>query len=449
MTLRSNTDQDHVNPNPRPTSGPMTSNGDASRKAGAAPEKPHAAPLVMFGSSSGMPGIFKSNFDYQLARSMPAGAYGEGGAVGEALSTARRIVDGDLESWVVAWTETAERVEKIGRACLSGGHAISARDAFLRAAIYWKTGFFYLETKDPRQLAMYKRHRSCFLQAAKLFDPPIEPVSIPYENGKALPGYFMRAAAGGGRRPTVMILGGGDTTCEELYYWGGGAAAVRRGYNAFLWEGPGQVGTYALDRTLIYRPDWEVPTRYAVDYVLSRNDVDPKRLALSGHSMGGYFAPRAAAFEKRITAVVANSLLPELKPVFVSMLRPNPNTPSSEALEGQIDLTEPLKVFAGVFKERCGVAGESLQAFFDDMGRYSLAGLEGQITCPLLVITGEGEGPLVAATAHAFCERLTCPKTERMISALDGGEVHCTLNNPSLKHQIEFDWLDDIFHSKN
>ena len=44
-----------------------------------------------------------------------------------------------------------------------------------------------------------------------------------------------------------MILGGGDTTCEELYYWGGGAAAVRRGYNAFLWEGPGQVGAYALD----------------------------------------------------------------------------------------------------------------------------------------------------------------------------------------------------------
>jgi len=68
---------------------------------------------------------------------------------------------------------------------------------------------------------MYRRHRSCFGQAAKLFDPQIEPVSIPYENGKTLPGYFMRAAATGGPWPTVMILGGGDTTCEELYYWGG------------------------------------------------------------------------------------------------------------------------------------------------------------------------------------------------------------------------------------
>jgi pimeloyl-ACP methyl ester carboxylesterase len=286
------------------------------------------------------------------------------------------------------------------------------------------------------------------LRAAKLFDPPIEPVSIPYENGKTLPGYFMRAAATGGPRPTVMILGGGDTTCEELYYWGGGAAAVRRGYNAFLWEGPGQVGAYALDPTLFYRPDWEVPTRYAVDYVLSRSDVDPKRLALSGHSMGGYLAPRAVAFEKRITALIANSLLPELEPLFMSMLRDGIKTPAAEDV-GKVDLTMPFKVYAGVFKERLGMmrggAEESLEAAVHEAAAYSLAGLEGQITCPLRVITGEGEGPLVAAAAHAFCEKLTCPKTERRISALDGGEIHCTLNNPSLKHQIEFDWLDDVF----
>ena len=182
-----------LNTTPEPKTDPKDAK-DPTKRAGAAPEgPPAAAPLAMFGYSMGMPGIFKSNFDYQFARAMPAGAYGEGGAVGEAYSTARRIVDGDLESWVLAWTETAERVEKIGHACLSGGHVISARDAFLRAAIYWKTGFFYLETKDPRQLAMYTRHRSCFREAAKLFDPPIEPVSIPYENGKTLPGYFMRS----------------------------------------------------------------------------------------------------------------------------------------------------------------------------------------------------------------------------------------------------------------
>jgi pimeloyl-ACP methyl ester carboxylesterase len=293
---------------------------------------------------------------------------------------------------------------------------------------------------------MYKRHRSCFVRAAALFDPQIEPVSIPYENGKTLPGYFMRASATGGPRPTVMIIGGGDTTCEELYYWGGGAAAVRRGYNAFLWEGPGQVGAYALDSTLTYRPDWEVPTRYAVDYVLSRKDVDPERLALSGHSFGGYFAPRAAAYEKRIKAVIANSLLPECKPILMAMVKLDPNEPYGKDLESNLDLSEPLnKLFVTDFKDRCGMTGQSLAAFCDNLGGYSLAGLEEKIKCPLLYICSEGEGPLVASEGHKFYEKLICAKTERLIHFVDGGEAHCNLNNPSLKHQIEFDWLDDVF----
>jgi hypothetical protein len=52
---------------------------------------------------------------------------------------------------------------------------------------------------------------------------------------------------------------------------------------------------------------------------------------------------------------------------------------------------------------------------------------------------------LVATAGHKFYEKLTCPKTERLVRFVDGGEIHCTINNPSLKHQIEFDWLDDVF----
>jgi len=411
-----------------------------------APVKSATIVGAVFGASPGMPSMFKSNFDYQLVRGMLAGAYGEGGAFGELYSTARRVVDRDIESWTVEWTGTAERVEAIADNSLKGGHVVSAREAFLRASLYWRTGLFYLESKDPRQLAMYHRHRSCFRQASALFDPPIEPVSIPYENGKTLPGYFMRASATGGPRPTVMILGGGDTTCEELYDFGGGAAAVRRGYNAFLWEGPGQVGAFALDPSLTYRPDWEVPTRYAVDYVLSRDDVDPKRLALSGHSMGGYFAPRAVAYEKRIKAVIANSLTPEFKPVLLTMMGLDPTKPYGEDVEDKIDLSEPMRKFmATTVKERCGFAGKSLAALFDDLGRYSLAGLERKITCPLLSMAGEAEGPLMVGLGHDFYEKLTCPKTERLVRLVDGGEAHCQMNNPSLKHQIEFDWLDDLF----
>ena len=57
--------------------------------------------------------MFKSNFDYQLVRGMCAGSYGEGIAFGELYSTARRVVDRDVESWTVEWSGTAERVEAI------------------------------------------------------------------------------------------------------------------------------------------------------------------------------------------------------------------------------------------------------------------------------------------------------------------------------------------------
>ena len=204
-----------------------------------------------------------------------------------------------------------------------------------------------------------------------------------------------------------------------------------------------------MDHSLTYRPDWEVPTRYAVDYVLSRSDVDPKRLALSGLSMGGYFAPRAVAYEKRITALIANSLIPEMKPVLMALVGINPNEAYGEDIGDKVDLSEPMKKFMVTdVQARCGMEGKSLAAFLDNSGNYSLAGLEGRITCPFLSIEGEGEGQMANTMAHKFFEKLTCPKTERLVTSYEGGEAHCQVNNPSLKHQIEFDWLDDVFEMR-
>src|SRR6202050_4719826 len=118
-------------------------NTDLRQVTGAAsPAKTGTSMGAIFGATPGMPGMFKSNFDYQLVRGMLAGAYGEGGAFGELYSTARRIVDRDIESWTAEWSGTAERVEAIAEDCLSGCHFVSAREAFLRASLYWRTGLF-------------------------------------------------------------------------------------------------------------------------------------------------------------------------------------------------------------------------------------------------------------------------------------------------------------------
>ena len=82
---------------------------------------------------------------------------------------------------------------------------------------------------------------------------------------------------------------------EELYHWFA-AAAAERGFNVLVVEGPGQVGALHRNPGLVMRPDYEVPISAVVDYLVTRPDVDPERLAIVGYPVGGYLAPRAAAF---------------------------------------------------------------------------------------------------------------------------------------------------------
>jgi hypothetical protein len=175
---------------------------------------------VVFGATAGMPGRFKGNFDYQFVRTMGCVTY-EGAALGECYETASRIEDEKEDSYTEAWRVTAERVEAIARKSLAGGHLVSAREAFLRASSYWREVGFYQSTTDPKCRASWERQRECFTQAGKLMDLSFEVVSIPYENGASLPGYFLKADASNKPRPTLMSLGGGDSLAEELYFWAG------------------------------------------------------------------------------------------------------------------------------------------------------------------------------------------------------------------------------------
>jgi pimeloyl-ACP methyl ester carboxylesterase len=235
---------------------------------------------------------------------------------------------------------------------------------------------------------------------------------------------------------------------EELYFWGGGAAALRRGYNALLFEIPGQRGAMYSnpDTELFFRSDTEVPLKYVCDWVLGRADVDPKRLALVGWSLGGYFAPRAAAFEKRIKACIASTTLPNFQNVILEALALPADQPCPRNLEGKIDLSTVGSRFMaqGDIRYRMGAGGGTIAEYIDGLSKYRLWGLEEKIRCPYLNIGGVAEGQ-VAVDGQMFYEKLTCPKAQHIITTKEGGEAHCGVNNESLEHQIMFDWLDDVF----
>ncbi|NDJ54998.1 MAG: hypothetical protein GYB68_18145, partial [Chloroflexi bacterium] len=199
--------------------------------------------------------VFKHHeMDWHFRRTLLAMAE-KGAEIGEALYAASRIEDGDAVSWIREWSALADRVDAHGEVSLAGGHLISARESFLRACNYYRTAEFFCHPEHPRFHELWEKSRASFHKACPLFDPPIEILEVPYEDGY-LPGYFWRPANDDVDRPTLICVGGNDDSGEESWFWLG-PAAVRRGYNFFSVEYPGHRGAVHLFPHFIKRADYE------------------------------------------------------------------------------------------------------------------------------------------------------------------------------------------------
>lgn len=406
-------------------------------------ELDEAGRLVVFRPTPGSPGVFRHPFvDAQLVRALGMAATGAA-AVGECYTTARRIDENNLfESWYAEWAATAGRVDALGEEVLTRGHKISARDAFFRAATYYRNAYFFLHHNDPRKKPTWKQGQDAFRNAVKLWDPPVEVVAMPYEKGKTLPGYFVKVDDSTTPRPTLLAISGGDGTQEELVSWLG-KAAVERGYNLLAFEMPGQFGTVLDDPEMVYRTDTWVPVGAAVDYALNRREVDPQRVAFAGYSWGGTMGPRAVTREKRIKAIIANSLVPECRATILMAAGADPDHPDAS----QVDPSTPTGNYVvNDFSWRCGVGDRPLSELKELLDGMSLWGLEDQLTTPLLNVTASAEGGTMQGPAETFFDSLSCPKTAVHLTPLDGADLHCQANNPSRRNQIEFDWLDETLN---
>src|SRR5262245_53531881 len=139
---------------------------------------------------------------------------------------------------------------------------------------------------------------ACRQAALPHLSPAGERVEIPYE-GKQLYG-ILRKPPGVERPPVVAMAVGLDSTKEECDAYE--QPFLQRGLATFAFDGPGQ-GEGQYDFAI--RGDYEVAVKAVLDCLDKRRDLDSKRVGLSGVSLGGYYAPRAAAFEKRIKACMA------------------------------------------------------------------------------------------------------------------------------------------------
>jgi pimeloyl-ACP methyl ester carboxylesterase len=246
----------------------------------------------------------------------------------------------------------------------------------------------------------------------------------------------------------VIIVGGGDTFAEDLHFWAG-AAGPRRGYNVLSLELPGYGMSPARD--LYLRADTEAPLGAAVDYVLGRPEVDGERLAAYGISGGGYAVTRAAAAEKRLRAVVADSpihdiyrLITEAVPAF--LLDESHSGVSRWLLEISGRFNKAGKNNMDKFAWQSG-KGSLLEALHVTKGKPVDVGA---IECTMLCLAAEADPPEALEQTKYVFDHLAHPnKAMRILTAEEGAEAHTHVNNFPLLHQVVFDWLDETFTPKD
>jgi len=370
--------------------------------------------------------------------SLVLGSISNGGAeTGEAFYVAANIKDGDAASWQEQWIDMAGRVEARGLKSMEAGHALSASQQLMRASNYYRFGLLAMMYDDPRFKPIAAKSREDMIKAGKLMDPPMEYVEIPFE-GTVLPGYFRKAAKDNKPRQTLLMLGGGETYAEDLVLYIM-PQAIARGYNFMTLDLPGQ-GMLPLEGK-VFRPEMYHAIKKAVDYLESRKDVDPKKLAVYGISGGGGFAPQAAQHDPRIKAVVMNSCVVDAEPLFATMTPVVTATPEKVATFSAFH-GNTVKMVAW----RWGVPLDNIPGLVAANKGFSFD--PGKVTIPAMALVGAGEysGEETKKQQKVCIDGLPNPIKGLVVTPLDeGASNHCIMENRSLMSQVVFDWLDSVF----
>ncbi len=202
------------------------------------------------------------------------------------------------DDWCGAWSARAAIHERMGRDALAKGKLLSAGEHLQRAGVYYHFGKFLFVHDLAQMKAAHLKAIECRNLALPHLEPPGERVGIPFE-GKTLYGILRKPA--GVIRPPVMIMAVGlDSTKEETEAYE--RPFLQRGMAILVFDGPGQ-GEAEYDFPI--RGDYETAVKAVCDFIETRGDLDAARIGLWGVSLGGYYAARAAAFEKRVKACIA------------------------------------------------------------------------------------------------------------------------------------------------
>ena len=313
--------------------------------------------------------------------------------------------------------QEAEHAENLAQSAEQHGDAINARALYRTASEHFREAqHFIIPANDPKRWPILAKAVECAKRMHDLMDYPIERVEIPFE-GKSIPG-ILHLQPGGEQAPAIVFIPGMDNT-KENYPNPLDNEFHQRGMHVLAIDGPGQ--GEALERGIFVTTDNHVGAASAAyEFLAGRDDVDEKRVGLTGRSFGSFWSMRAAADEHRYAAVAS-----AVACYYWDFL-----TIFDEA---------PIR-FKQVFMAMAGMDDE---AAFDRMSEgFSLKGHANRITCPVLMCIGEFDPLNPLEDAEKVYEALRCPK-EMWIFEDEFHSIHTTkpLSGRQTFHFIA-EWMD-------
>lgn len=349
--------------------------------------------------------------------------------IGLVLATLDTITDGDPTSWYDSWFATAENLrtqalEHRGADSLTGAAAL-----FLAAAEAYDQALAFVDglPDDSVLLPTFRRHRECWDGFIASTDGRHLPITVPYD-GEVMPGYLLRPDVTEVARPTVVVTNGSDGSIAGL--WATIAkGCLARGWNVFVFDGPGQQ-SMLFERDIPFRHDWEAVLTPVVDLLVARRDVDPEALLAYGISQGGYWLPRALAFEHRFVAAavdggvldVARAWNRNLPPQLLALLQSGDKTRFNQFMGRAADDPATERMFA--FRARPYGLSDPCD-LFTEVNRYVLdETLIATITTPLL-ITDPDDEQFFPGQSQELYDALPGAKSLARFTADQGANGHC------------------------
>ncbi len=380
---------------------------------------------------------FPSHYSWNMGLLMAAQLGGELSEIDEACrplqEMARRpnVKDDPAAqaAWIERWTALARKLEDLARRDETAGHRLSAGKKYLRACVYWFTAERMASHALPQKLAMYELMVRCFDRGVHLRNEPVEFAKIPYE-GTTLPALLYRAPARG-RRPAIIHFDGFDVTKEWMYLCGIAGEFAARGVSTLMVDHPGVGATLRLQGMPV-NYDSERWASAAIDWLERRDDIDASRIGVVAMSLGGYYAPRAAAFEKRLAACVAWGARWDNVGSHGRILR-DPN--AARSITGWVE--HALSDYGASTPDEA----------YEKIAMMTLEGIADRITCPLLVVHGAADRQVpIEQAERTVREAVNSPRAElRIFTTEEGGAEHVggDLFSPTIDYIA--DWVADVF----